>query len=80
MCIRDRLTVTVKNITDSEKTFSIHIEAVNAAGDRIADDYVYANNLGAGQTQSFDVFKFVSSNDVDAMKNATFRIVEASAY
>ncbi len=74
-----KLTVTVKNITNEKKSFSIHIEAVNDAGERIDEDYVYANDLSAGQTQSFDTFTLVKSSDVDALKKANFKILEASA-
>lgn len=77
-----KLTVTVKNINTSneKKSYSIHIEAVNASGERIDEDYVYANDLSAGQTQSFDIFTYVQSKDLEAMKTATFKIVEASAF
>ena len=44
------------------------------------NDYVYANNLNAGQSQNFDAFTYISSDKLEAMKSATFKIVEASAY
>ncbi len=75
-----KLVVTVKNTTDSKKSYSIHIEAVDADGKRIEDDYVYANDLTAGQTQDFEIFNLVQDEKVDLLKNATFKIVEASAY
>lgn len=75
-----KLTVKVTNKASEKKTFNFHIEALDANGTRIGDDYVYANDLGAGQSQNFDVFTLVSSDKVDAMKNATFKIVEASVY
>lgn len=75
-----KLTVTVTNKTDSQKSFSIHIEAIDSTGKRIDDDYAYANNLNPNQSQDCDLFQFVQSEDVDNMKNATFKIVEASAY
>ena len=56
------------------------MEAVDQNGNRINQDYVYANNLTAGQSQDFDIFQFVSSDQIEAMQNATFNIVEASAY
>ncbi len=74
-----KLVVTVKNITDEKKSYSIHIEAVDTDGKRIADDYVYANDLNAGQTQDFEIFTFVTSDEVESLQNATFKIVEASA-
>ena len=74
------LTVKVTNKTNETKSFSIQVEAVDTNGNRINQDYVYANNLTAGQSQDFDIFQFVSSDEVEAMQNATFNIVEASSY
>lgn len=78
--IDTKLTVKVTNKTSEKKSFNFHIEAVDANGVRINEDYVYANDLGAGQSQNFDIFTLVTSDKVDAMKKATFKIVEASMY
>lgn len=78
--IDTKLTVKVTNKTNKTKSFSIQVEAVDSNGNRINQDYVYANNLTAGQSQNFDIFAFVSSDQIEAMKSATFNIVEASAY
>ena len=75
-----KLTVTVTNKTNETKSFNIQIEAVDENGNRINQDYIYANNLTAGHSQNFDLFQYVSSEQIDAMKNATFNIVEASSY
>lgn len=75
-----KLTVDVKNKSSETKSFSIQIEAVDANGSRINQDYIYANNLSAGQSQKFDIFNFVSSDILEDMKNATFKIVEVSMY
>ncbi len=75
-----KLTVKVTNKTNETKSFNIQVEAVDVNGNRINQDYIYANNLTAGQSQDFDLFQFVSSNEIEAMQNATFNIVEASAY
>lgn len=75
-----KLTVKVTNKTNETKSFNIQVEAVDSNGNRINQDYVYANNLTAGQSQNFDIFAFVSSDQIEAMKSATFNIVEASAY
>lgn len=75
-----KLTVKVTNKTSEKKSFSFHIEAVDKSGERINEDYVYANDLAAGQSQNFDIFTLVSSEQIDAMKKATFKIVEASMY
>ena len=75
-----QLKVNVKNKTAETKSFNIQIEAVDSNGTRIATDYIYANSLGAGQSQEFKVFEYVESEKLDSMRNATFKIVEASIY
>ena len=74
------LTVDVKNKSNEMKSGNIQIEAVDSDGSRIANDYVYINNLNAGQSQSFKCFTYVSSENLEKMKSATFKIVEASTY
>lgn len=78
--IDTKLLVHVKNKTSETKSFSIQIEAVDSTGARIDQDYVYANNLGAGQEQDFEIFTYISSDKLEVMQNATFKIVEASMY
>lgn len=73
-----KMVVTIKNITDKKHSFSVHIEAVDASGQRIEDDTVYVSDLGPGQTTTEKAFVFVTSEKLDAMKTATFKIVEAS--
>ena len=75
-----KMTVKVTNKTSETKSFNIQVEATDTEGNRINQDYIYANNLTAGQSQDFDIFKFVSSDQIEKMKNATFKIVEASMY
>lgn len=77
---KTKLTVRVTNKTNNKKSFSFHIEAVDSNGSRINEDYIYANDLGSGQSQNFDIFTLVTSDKIDMMKNATFKIVEASMY
>lgn len=72
--------VTVKNITNKKKSYNFHIEAVDASGNRIEEDYVYVNNLAPGQTTTEKIFTYISDDKIDAMRSATFKIVEASAY
>lgn len=75
-----KLVVKVRNKTSETKSFSIQIEAVDSNGTRIDNGYVYANNLTAGQSQNFEIFTYISSDKLEIMKNATFRIVEVSMY
>ena len=75
-----KLTVKVTNKTTEKKSFSFHIEAVDDLGTRINEDYIYANDLAAGQSQNFDIFTLITSDKIEAMQNATFKIIEASMY
>ena len=75
-----KLTVKVTNKTGEKKSFNFHIEAVDANGARINEDYVYANDLASGQSQNFEIFTLVTSDKINEMKNATFKIIEASMY
>lgn len=72
-----KLVVTVTNKTAEKKSFTIQIEAVDADGKRIVEDTIYANDLGAGQSQDFEAFTLVQPTDFDALKAAEFKIVSA---
>lgn len=72
------LVVTVANKSKEKKSFTIHIEAVDNTGKRIDDDYVYANDLNSGQTQDFKIFTLVSSEKLEQMKSAEFKIIDVS--
>lgn len=72
------LVVTVTNKSKEKKSFTIHIEAVDNTGKRIDDDYVYANDLNSGQTQDFKIFTLVSSEKLEQMKSAEFKIIDVS--
>ncbi|MBE6590197.1 MAG: DUF4190 domain-containing protein [Ruminococcaceae bacterium] len=75
-----KLEVTLKNKSEESKSFSVTVEAVNAEGNRISEDYIYVDTLGAGQSKTVDIFTLVTSDDAAKLKDATFRVVEASAY
>lgn len=75
-----KLVVKVTNKTSETKSFNIQIEAIDSDGSRITNDYIYANNLSAGQSQSFDTFNLMSSDQIEKLKNATFKVVEVSMY
>lgn len=78
--VKSSLPVTVTNIGSEAKNFSLHIEAIDSGNSRIMEDYVYANDLGAGQSQTFEVFQYIPDDKYDAMAEAAFSIVEASMY
>ncbi len=74
------LAVTVKNKSKEKRSFSITVEAVDRNETRIDTDTIYVRNLGAGQSQVFQIFKYVSSDQLNAMKDAHFRVESASMY
>ena len=74
------LPVTMVNKSDETATFNIHIEAVAPDGSRIDDSYAMASDLRPGQSQDFELFTYVPSDKLEAMRGATFEIVEASAF
>lgn len=76
--VKSGLPVTVKNLLNEPSSFWINIEAVDANGSRINDDTVIINDLGAGQSTKLDAFAFVSFDDYEAMKNASFNIISVS--
>lgn len=75
-----KLPVTVKNIGNETKNFSIQIEALDSAGNRIESDTIYVNNLGAGQSAIEEAFKLVTSDNVAKLQNATFKVASVSMY
>lgn len=75
-----KLVVNITNNASEKKSYNIEIEAVATDGSRIDTDYIYANNLGAGQRQEFEIFTYVDDADLESMKSATFKVIEASMY
>lgn len=72
------LPVTVTNNSSETHSYRITIEAVDQNGNRIKQDYIYATSLTAGQSQTFEIFTYVSSDQLDAMQGAKFQVLEAS--
>lgn len=70
------LPVTVKNKASDKASYTIKIEAVDAQGIRLADDTLYVNDLGAGQSVSETAFKYVESTKVESLKSATFKVYQ----
>lgn len=72
------LPVTVKNKASEKASYTVKIEAVDADGTRIADHTIYVTDLNAGQSVSEKAFQYVESGKVEALKNATFKILEVT--
>lgn len=75
-----KVIVTVTNTSDEKKSFDFTVEAVDSNGTRIETDYIYATDLASGQSQTFEIFTYVSDDILNDMKQATFNVVEASMY
>jgi hypothetical protein len=74
-----KLPVTVRNKGSERATYSIQIEAVDANGDRMAEDTVYVANLAPGQSVTNDAFTINSDNYYELTK-ATFQVAGISKY
>ena len=72
------LPVTIKNKATEKASYTIKIEAVDADGARIADSTLYVTDLNSGQSMSVKAFTFVESDKIEALKAATFKILEVS--
>ncbi len=72
------LPVTVKNKASEKASYTVKIEAVDADGTRVADDTIYVTDLNAGQSVSEKAFQYVESGKVEALKTATFKILEVT--
>ena len=68
------LPVTVKNKNKEAKNYSVQIEVVDASGNRLTDDTIYASSLGSGQAQEFKAFQFVGNDILENVKTGTFKI------
>lgn len=74
------LEVTITNNLDAVTSYTVQIEAVDANGDRIEEDYIYASKLSSGQSQTLDAFTYVDDEDIADLQVATFQIVSVTAY
>lgn len=75
-----KLVAKVTNKLSETKSFSLTVEAAKPDGTRLSLDYIYATSLGAGQSQEFELFTLISSDDIDKYKGAAFKVIEASKY
>jgi len=73
-----KLPVKVTNKMSETTSFTIKIEAIDKDGTRIAEDTVYANDLGSKQTAAYNAFEYVDSDKLEALKVAIFRVATVS--
>jgi hypothetical protein len=72
------LPVTIKNKSSEKASYTVKIEAIDASGTRIAEDTIYVSDLNPGQSVSEKAFKYVEEGKLEALKAATFKILEVS--
>lgn len=72
------LPVAITNKLKEATSYTIKVEADDASGNRIVDDTVYVDKLGAGQSQNLEAFKYVDSAKLDAVKTAKFKIASVA--
>lgn len=72
------LPVAIKNKAAEKASYTVKIEAVDASGVRIAEDTLFVSDLGADQTVSEKAFKYVEPDKLEALKTATFKVLEVS--
>lgn len=75
---KTELPVTIKNKASEKASYTVKIEAVDAENNRIADDTVYVSDLNTGQSVTEKAFTYVDTDKVEALKTATFKILEVS--
>lgn len=75
-----KLEVIVINKTNERKTLQIKIDAMDPEGFRINHDGGYIYDLGPGQKEKIELFKYFSANQLEAMKTATFEVSEVAVY
>ncbi|MFP3715128.1 FxLYD domain-containing protein [Puerhibacterium sp. TATVAM-FAB25] len=79
--VTSALPVTLTNNASEAHSYNVHIEAVDAAGARIGDDYAMTSDLGSGQSESVELFQIViDEEELQAYQGAEFRVVEVQQY
>lgn len=74
------LDITIKNKAEIQCSYYITIEAVDANGARLETDRVCADNLNPGQEMHLTAFEYVEEDQIEQLKNATFKVLEIDKY
>lgn len=79
--VTSALPVTLTNKAADAHSYNVQIEAVDAGGARIGDDFAMTSQLGSGQSESVELFQLVvDEEELKAYQGAEFRIVEVQQY
>lgn len=74
------LEITVKNKAETQYSYYITIEAMDANGARLDTDTILVNCLNPGQEIYLTAFEYVDQNKIEQYKNATFRVLDIEKY
>ncbi len=75
------LKITVHNKSDSEiEYFDITIIALDENGRKICSETAYIYDLDYYDSVSLSIFEDIDSDDIDKLKNATFKVVDYEPY
>lgn len=74
------LPVTLANTAHSPLAYNVTVEALDAAGRRIAADVAFVGTLAPGQSTVATLFANVDAATATELAGAQFHVVEASAY
>lgn len=78
--VTSALPVTLTNKANKVASYDVTIEATDSDGNRITDDWVTVTKLGPGQSETSEIFTLIDEKDVESLKSAKFKVVEASKY
>lgn len=73
------LSVVLTNTSAKQRSFAFTVQAVGKDGTDLGTDVGYVENLPAGRPALVELFVGRSSEDMAALKQASFQIVHASA-
>ena len=75
-----KLPVSIHNKGEKRATYSVQIEALDTAGNRITEDTVYVQNLAPGQSVTKDAFTFSDEDNYAKLTHATFNVAGVSKF
>lgn len=78
--VESALPVTLTNTSDEPLTFDLDIDAVAADGTVVESDFAYTDELAPGESTTVETFDFIDSENLEAMRTATFEVTRVSAY
>ncbi|MBE9925915.1 DUF4190 domain-containing protein [Cellulosimicrobium cellulans] len=78
--VESALPVTLTNTSDEPLTFDLDIDAVAADGTVVESDFAYTEELAPGESTTVATFDFIDSENLEAMRTATFEVTRVSAY